>query len=98
MILQIICESKYIEQLGLKVPDIARNIALQEDKLLKYVDGLQDAVSRYHRVMASLESAEVLLLDEHIKELRRIIRPALKRLNWNSLGIADFISFVDNVS
>jgi len=27
------------------------------------------------------------LLEEHIRELKRVLRPGYKRLNWNSLGI-----------
>ena len=30
---------------------------------------------------------QVQLLDDHIKELKRVLRPGHKRLNWNSLGI-----------
>jgi dynein heavy chain len=32
-----------------------------------------------------------------MRELRRVIRPGAKRLNWNSLGINDFISKCDSV-
>ena len=31
-----------------------------------------------------------------MRELRRVIRPGAKRLNWNSLGINDFISKCDS--
>ena len=31
------------------------------------------------------------LLSEHLKELKRILKPGVVRLNWNSLGISDFI-------
>lgn len=30
-----------------------------------------------------------------MRELRRVIRPGAKRLNWNSLGINDFIQKCD---
>lgn len=36
-------------------------------------------------------SEKALLLEEHMRELRRVIRPGAKRLNWNSLGITDFV-------
>lgn len=32
---EIINETKYLEQLGFPVPELARNIALQEDKFLR---------------------------------------------------------------
>lgn len=32
---EIINEAKYLEQLGFIVPELARNVALQEDKFLR---------------------------------------------------------------
>lgn len=32
---EIINETKYLEQLGFPVPELARNVALQEDKFLR---------------------------------------------------------------
>jgi dynein heavy chain len=32
---EIINEAKYMEQLGFAVPELARNVALQEDKFLR---------------------------------------------------------------
>lgn len=34
----------------------------------------------------------MLLLDEHLKELRRCIRPGASRHNWSTLGVFDFIA------
>lgn len=56
---EIITETKYMEQLGFVVPELARNVALQEDKYIKYVDGLKHMLNRYHLVLASLDNAEV---------------------------------------
>lgn len=33
---EIINETKYLEQLGFPIPELARNVALQEDKFLRY--------------------------------------------------------------
>ena len=33
-----------------------------------------------------------------MRELRRVIRPGAKRLNWNSLGINDFVAKCQGVS
>ncbi|XP_066546047.1 dynein axonemal heavy chain 10 [Amia ocellicauda] len=89
---EIISETKYLEQLGFSVPELARNVALQEDKFLRYVDGLKHMVNRYHGLMDSLNEAESLLLQEQIHELRRVLSLGYKRLNWNSLGISDYIN------
>ena len=41
---------------------------------------------------------QAALLEDHMKELRRVIRPGARRLNWNSLGINDFVAKCDAVS
>uniref|UniRef100_A0AAZ3SBS5 Dynein heavy chain tail domain-containing protein n=2 Tax=Oncorhynchus TaxID=8016 RepID=A0AAZ3SBS5_ONCTS len=89
---EIISETKYLEQLGYSVPELARNVALQEDKFLRYVDGLKNLVNRYHSLMDCLNDAEFFLLAEQIQELRRVMRSGYKRLNWNALGISEFIN------
>nr|XP_026696380.1 dynein heavy chain 10, axonemal isoform X1 [Ciona intestinalis]XP_026696381.1 dynein heavy chain 10, axonemal isoform X2 [Ciona intestinalis] len=89
---EITTETKYMEQLGFLVPDLARNVALQEDKYFSYISGLTHMLNRYHALLSSLDSAEAQLLDEHIRELKRVLKPGYKRLNWNSLGIQDYIT------
>ncbi|XP_052801261.1 dynein axonemal heavy chain 10-like isoform X3 [Mya arenaria] len=87
---EIIAETKYMEQLGFSVPELARNVALQDEKYIKYVESLTHMLQRYNRLLASLDHAESLLLEDHVRDLRRVIRPGAKRLNWNSLGIKDY--------
>lgn len=38
------------------------------------------------------------LLTDHMKQLRRVIRPGSKLLNWSSLGISDFVQKSSAVS
>ncbi|XP_041585454.1 dynein heavy chain 10, axonemal isoform X1 [Vulpes lagopus] len=89
---EIISETKYLEQLGFSVPELARNVALQEDKFLRYTEGIQRMLDHYHMLIGTLNEAESLLLDDHSQELIRVFRSGYKRLNWNSLGIADYIT------
>ncbi|NXF67054.1 DYH10 protein, partial [Ciccaba nigrolineata] len=88
---EIIIETKYMEQLGFPVPKIARYVALQEDKYLRYTSGLKNMLDRYHKLMGTLNDAETKILDDHIQELWRVFKSGHRRLNWNSLGIGDFI-------
>uniref|UniRef100_A0A8B9QA73 Dynein axonemal heavy chain 10 n=1 Tax=Apteryx owenii TaxID=8824 RepID=A0A8B9QA73_APTOW len=88
---EIISETKYMEQMGFPVPEMARNVALQEDKYLRYIDGLKNMLDHYHSLMGTLNEAETKLLDDHIQELWRVFKSGHRRLNWNSLGIGDFI-------
>uniref|UniRef100_A0A8D0HBM0 Dynein axonemal heavy chain 10 n=1 Tax=Sphenodon punctatus TaxID=8508 RepID=A0A8D0HBM0_SPHPU len=88
---EIINETKYMEQLGFPIPEIARNVALQEDKFLRYTDGLKQMLDHYHKLMGTLNEAEIQLLDNQIQDLWRVFRSGYKRLNWNSLGVSDYI-------
>ncbi|XP_010134250.1 PREDICTED: dynein heavy chain 10, axonemal, partial [Buceros rhinoceros silvestris] len=88
---EIIIETKYMEQLGFPIPEMARYVALQEEKYLRYTNRLKNVLDRYHKLMGTLDETETKLLDDHIQELWRVFKPGHKRLNWNCLGVGDFI-------
>ncbi|NXO91605.1 DYH10 protein, partial [Certhia brachydactyla] len=88
---EIIIETKYMEQLGLPVPEMARYVTLQEDKYLRYTSKLKVMLDRYHKLMEMMSEAETKLLDHYIQELSRILKPGHKRLTWKSVGIGEFI-------
>ncbi|NWR08618.1 DYH10 protein, partial [Paradoxornis webbianus] len=90
-ILEIITEAKYMEQLGLPVPEIARYMALQEDKYLRYTSKLKAMLERYHKLMEMMNEAETKLLDQYVQELWRILKSGHKRLTWKAVGIGEFI-------
>ena len=54
-------------------------------------------LENYHTLVASLDEPETQLLDEHLHELKRTIRPGAKRLNWNALGIIDYLAKCNSV-
>jgi len=62
---EIITETKYMEQLGFSVTDLARNVALQEDKYFQYISGLTQMLNRYHTLISSLDPAEVTYFDTY---------------------------------
>ena len=73
---QIISEAKYLEKLGFQIPDLARNVALQEDKYIAFQDGLTHCLQRYHHALSTLSDAEVcfiitlILLIKDIKSVK----------------------------
>ena len=44
-----------------------------------------------------LSDLQAQLLEEHVHGLRHMLRPGSKRLNWNSLGIHDYIVKCESV-
>lgn len=58
---------------------------------MRNVDGLNRMLNQYHSCLNMLRPAEQQLLEIHLKDLQRALKPGEKRLNWNSLGIQDYI-------
>ena len=77
------------------MPDLARSVALQEDKLIGYQDGLNHCLFRNHRVLAPLSDAEVWERDgereigrEKERQREWIDKPLHKTNGENFLGVA----------
>ncbi|KAJ2996626.1 Dynein heavy chain 10, axonemal [Globomyces sp. JEL0801] len=87
----IIKETKYLDKMGFSVPEAALNVALQEEKYYNLVENLNLMLQAYRSVMDPLDNSEKKLFTHHINELRRVMKPGFTRLNWNSLGIPEFI-------
>uniref|UniRef100_A0A8C4QEU2 Dynein heavy chain tail domain-containing protein n=1 Tax=Eptatretus burgeri TaxID=7764 RepID=A0A8C4QEU2_EPTBU len=93
---EVITEVKQLEQLGFDFPELARNVALQEDEYHRTIQELQQIVKRYNQVFNRLSDPENKLLHHHVSELRRKLRPGLFRLNWSSLAIPDYLTCCHN--
>jgi dynein heavy chain len=68
------------------------NVALQEDKHLASVDGLFKVVQAYHTLLGGLDVPTATLLRAHVQDVIVVVMPALRRLNWNSLGCLDYVA------
>ncbi|TPX78384.1 hypothetical protein CcCBS67573_g00352 [Chytriomyces confervae] len=85
---EIIKETKYLDKLGFVVPECALN----EEKYYMFIENLNSMLSSYHAVIDLLDAAEIKLLAVHIGDLKRVMKAGFSRLNWNSLGIPEFIT------
>ncbi|KAI8814786.1 dynein heavy chain and region D6 of dynein motor-domain-containing protein [Cladochytrium replicatum] len=88
---ELIKETKYLDKMGFSVPEASMNVALQEEKYYAYVENLSTMLTSYNNVLELLDGVERKLLAVHIQELKRVMKAGLTRLNWNSLGIPEFI-------
>ena len=93
----LIHETKYLDQLGFKIPETALSVTLQEEKYHKYVESLQLMLNSYYSSLDKIVLAERPLMTDFIEELSRVIKPGLESLNWNSLGIPEFIKNTEQV-
>ncbi|XP_033947329.1 dynein axonemal heavy chain 10 [Pseudochaenichthys georgianus] len=88
---EMISEAYHLELQDHALPDLAKIIALQEDKFIRYVNDLRKMINCYHSVMDSLSDAQSIMLEQHITAVQEEMQFGCKRLNWTSLGINDFI-------
>jgi dynein heavy chain, axonemal len=90
-LLEVIKETKYLDKMGMLSPEAALNVTLQEDKYYHLCQTLSTMIKSYNAVIDPMDVAERKLFVSHIAELNRVMRPGFARLNWNSLGVPDFI-------
>jgi len=88
---EIIRETRYLDRMGLDIPELARNVALQEKKYYELVEKLSAMLAAYGEVLDKLNDVEKTLLASRLRELHRVLKPGFEQLNWNSLGILLFI-------
>ena len=89
---QIIQEAKYLDRLGYDVPGIALRVTLLDEKYHDFVENLKSMLAKYHETLAVVEPPERAILGDHIAQLEAAIEPGWKTLNWNSLGIKEYIN------
>jgi len=88
----LIREAKYLDQLGgFELPHTVLNVALQQDQYQEYVEQLGLLIDQYTAAVGDLTPVQQKLLRKQIQELDKCLSPGLSPLNWNSLGIGDFI-------
>ena len=87
-----LAEVKHLEHLGFTVPEVARNMSLQEGKLTGIAADLKKLVDKYHGAIDSLKPAEEALMLPELTTTQKSLNPGHSRLTWNSLGINEFIN------
>jgi dynein heavy chain len=87
----VIREAKYLDRMGLPVPENALNVALQEEKYHEYIESLRVMLNHYHDVIKSLTPSEDELLRAKSRNLEATIRFGFDPLNWNSLAIKEYM-------
>jgi len=90
-VLQLIRESKILDQLGLEIPAGARMVLLQEKRHKKHYSELGFMLREYARILEEVPDTVKQLLKPHMDNLERVMDPALYTLTWTSLNLDSFI-------
>lgn len=88
---QLIRETRYLERMGISIPDAALNVTLQESGYYSNMERLESALASWSECLESLSEIEKTLLSHRISSVALFLKPGLATLNWNSLAIDDFI-------
>lgn len=55
-------------------------------------------LTNYSSARSKIIPAERPLLTQFVEDLKNVLKPGLESLNWNSLGIPDFIKKAEQVT
>ena len=91
-----LAEVKYLESQGFSVPDVARNMSIQESKFLGIADDLKSLMSLYESTLDLLKDAEMDLMCRDIDKTQEVLWPGENRITWNHQGIQEFLSASNN--
>ncbi|OAE19678.1 hypothetical protein AXG93_1847s1410 [Marchantia polymorpha subsp. ruderalis] len=89
---QIIRETKYLDAMGFQVPEFPLSVTLQSDSYQSNVESLQNMLEHYQSVINMMTPIEAKLLGARVKKLQHVLDPGFLHLNWNALGIPDFVT------
>ena len=90
-ILLLIQETKYLQRLGLQVPDNAKVVLFQEEKFKYYYNQLTYTLKEYDRVVATTLGVTKPLLALHMEVLEKKIQPGMYVLTWTSMNIDGYL-------
>lgn len=93
-ILQLIKEAKYLQRMGLSVPESAKMVLLQEDKFKYYYNKLTYIIREYDRICRSILQVAKPLLAPHVEEMEKKIQPGMYILTWTSMNIDGYLNRV----
>ena len=93
-ILQLIREAKVLDRMGIDVPEAARTIMLQEERIKQDYLQLKQLLSEYDLLSRSVIPVTTSLLRPMINHLEYIIRPGMITLTWTSMNVTTFVEHV----
>ena len=93
-ILQLIREAKVLDRMGIDVPEAARTIMLQEERIKQDYLQLKQLLAEYDLLSRSVIPVTTSLLRPMINHLEYVIRPGMITLTWTSMNVTTFVEHV----
>jgi len=86
-IFQLMREAKCLLRLGIQLPEGARTVLMQAEKLKSYYNQLQHSLKEYERVVSTINPITRSLMQRCVNALDRLTGPGETTLTWMSLNI-----------
>ena len=86
---EIIHEARYLDRMGLKIPDITLNIALKSDVVHVYLEKLHIMLARFYDAIEQLSPIERELMDKKIAELNACLKVRFRSLTRDRIISSD---------
>ena len=91
---QLMREAKYLQRMGIEVPESAKMVLLQEEKFKRYYNQLSHALKEYDRVTSAIVPVAKPLLGPHLDDLEKKLAPGMYILTWTSMNIDGYLMHV----
>lgn len=89
-IFQLIRESRCLVKIGMRIPETAQLIVLQEEKFKSYYNDLKYLLLEYDRILHKVVPIIKPVLEPLFVMLEEKLRPGLVTLTWSSLNIDQY--------
>ena len=93
-ILQLIREARCLDRIGIEVPEAARIVLEQEERIKVHNERLVALLKQYDTIAKSMIPVTTSLLRPHINDIEYQLRPGMITLTWTSMNIDSFVEHV----
>ncbi|XP_030407468.1 dynein heavy chain 5, axonemal-like isoform X1 [Gopherus evgoodei] len=94
MVLEVLCEAKYLKKMNFEVPDIALGICAEEEQIKKQQMKLQDLLIDYKKFVNGIPAILEPLMKPFMEQIEEALTPGLTQLSWTSPNIDKFLEKV----
>jgi dynein heavy chain len=95
-IMQLMRETKFLQRMGVEVPDSAKMVLLQEEKLKHYYNKLSFLLCEYERITNAITDPVRPMMKPHLENMEKKIHPGIYMLTWTSMNIDGYLHHVQN--
>eukprot|EP00108_Taenia_solium_P009032 TsM_000496300 transcript=TsM_000496300 gene=TsM_000496300 len=93
--LTIIRESQVLHKLGLKVPNVAMDLLLQEKQLKSHNYLLKEQLMRFEKLQLCIAQPMMAIFQPFLNSVVKSLYPGVVDITWNSLQFENFIKKVE---